>query len=163
MRVVIQDFSIESAFRRIHEELTEEQAKPELALGFINTTGNEAIVDLGIFEGKGIVFGQTLTERGDNLNETKSQVINNATKGAKKYKTVYLGVYDHKKSMDVYTGARSETKGECVDKCRLECELTGRNLFVIIGKATDGFDRMEAEIRYKPSSTQEYGKYEFVW
>ena len=163
MKVVVQDYSIESAFRRIHEELEEGQTCPDYGLGFINVTGNEAVADLSRFDGLGVVFGQTLEEKGENVNDVTTQVINHPTKGAKKYKTVYLGVYDHKKSTDVFIDAKSDNKGDCVAKCREESERTGRNLFVIIGKSTDGFDRMESEIRYKPSSNQSYGVYEFTW
>ena len=142
MKVTIQDYSIESAFRRIHEELTEGQVQPDPSHGFINVTDNEGVSDLSKFEGTGVVFGRTIEERGENVNDAQTQVINHPTKGAKKYKTIYLAVYDHKKGMELYPDAKADNKGDCVDKCREESARTGRNLFVIIGKTTDGFDRM---------------------
>ena len=88
---------------------------------------------------------------------------NTPAAGAKKYKTCYLGVFDHKKGMEVVPDSTKELKGDCIAHCRQVCSETGRDIFVIIGKKTDGFNRCQAEISYKPSKNQDYGTYTFVW
>jgi len=170
MTITIRDFSIQAAFLKLEDEIKAQEIKgdlPENFEQFINAGNYKKICgDIEQFEGKGVIFGESIDDKGANPNQTKSVVHNFTVEGDKKWKSIYLGVYDscHGPGLEVVEGStKLATKKECIDFCRAVTEETGRSTFILIGKETVGYSRCMAEINYKPSPKQTYGSYQFIW
>jgi hypothetical protein len=110
-----------------------------------------------------IIYYKVLNSLGPNENTIDTKVNNIVFKGDKKWETSYIGVYDNPDSIKIVPNSKSLIKQECIDKCREETSKTGRNTYVIIGKSPVNFERVQAEIIYKPSKNQNYATIEFIW
>lgn len=117
---------------------------------------------LDMIEGKGVIFGRTIEEPGENVNQIQTVVTNHTIKGGKKWESVYLGVWADDRFKTIQ-GSKSKIKKECVDAVREAVQNTGRSAHVIVGQNLVEHSRIQAEIDYKPSPKQEQGTYEFYW
>jgi hypothetical protein len=167
--IIIHDFSLQSAFSRLTEELETEgfdkENWPTYLEKFINLDEYEGfnVETAEDFQGKGLIFGYTVEHPSENSNKIKSRVENVVIEGDKKWETRYLALYDEPYGHEVVEDSNKPIKKECIDIARAATELTGRTTYVIIGKSPIEFDRCQAEITYIPSQKQKMGKYMFIW
>ena len=168
MRLLIEDFSLQSAFNRLGEELesVDPEKWPQDVEKMVNLHDYDDL-DVGELadklEGSGILFGFTQENFGINSNKTQSGVKHVVHKGSKEWVTSYMAVWDSPKSIKIVPNTMFPTKGDSVTAAREATQKTGRDTFVIIGKYAKGFSRVQSEIIYKPSSDQLMGSYVFVW
>jgi hypothetical protein len=168
MRIEVMAVSIHHAFFMFKNELLPTlDKKPNKIDKFINIDEYDIqrmnLPDLAeAFENKGILFGYTEYESGENPNKVHVSLINHPVKGDKKWETAYVAVYDNINGA-VVKDSRSLIKKECIDKGRAAAEKEKRHVAVLIGKTPKEFSRLETEILYRPSPNQKLGKYIFIW
>ena len=165
----MQAYSIEQAFAYMIHNLDEQELNTiKNKKSFINL--NDFCPDpeeydncKKLFENTGFVLGFIKNDPDENVNQIQTQVINTVVEGDKKWKTVYLAVYDKPSGMEVVPNSRCDIKKDCVDIAREVSQQEKRDTFVLIGKQVDGFPRCSAQILYKPSPKQTIGNYCFIW
>jgi hypothetical protein len=162
-------YSIQQAFtwmvKRAKEDGDESYPKTFIDATELSEDDRELLkgLVLDIQKYNGLAMGWCDVEPDANPNQTTTQVIDTVVKGDKKWKTVYLAVYDQPLGDDVVPGSKKQTKKSCVDVARAAGEAEQRDTFVLIGKSPDGFPRCMAQVLYKPSPKQRAGVYKFVW
>lgn len=168
----IKAFSIHQAFTWMIKTMEDEEDK-ELSIiknhkRFINL--DELDIDpelhedfIRFFQDTGHVVGWCEKMPEENPNQIQTQVKDTIIKGDKKWKTLYLAVYDTPWGDEVVKHSKKPTKKECVDVAREAGQKENRDTFVLMGKSPDGFPRCSAQVLYKPSPKQQPGLYIFIW
>ena len=165
----IQGYSIDQAFQYLLIELKAEELelpknKKVIDFDTLDIDHNFEEEYLSMMSGTGYCVGVTVRNPSDNPNQNQTQVIDTKyPSGDKKWKTVYLAVYDNPFGDEIVPDSLSETKKACVDIARTASAEENRDCFIIMGKETVGFPRCSAQVLYKPSPKQNIGEYQFIW
>jgi len=167
MEKEVSAFSMHQAFAYLCRELEEE-----------NKTALKQFVDISLTEGSdlsestvikfltgiGIAAGECLVAPGANPNQIQTSVVDTKyPSGDKKWKGVYLAVYDNPHGDQVVLGSKQDTKKKCVNVAREASGEENRDVFILMGKETVDFSRCSAQVLYKPSPKQSVGVYKFTW
>jgi len=163
MEKSISAFSIQQAFAWLCKDVEEGEQYPKSFIDFTYCSNDDQDVAVDVLKEMGYCIGYCEKQPGTNPNQTQTQVIDTVVKGDKKWKTVYLAVYDTPWGDKVVAGSKSAIKKDCVDIAREAGAKESRDTFVIIGKSPDGFPRCSAQVLYKPSPKQTPGLYKFIW